>query len=99
MDLRREERKSQSNKRVLFEICLSEWGITYKEIRPREGQWSCNIDKINQLLGGETRSQDEILGEWKGKKLCLVKKDQQQVSKSKKLPPAFATIVNNPGIL
>jgi hypothetical protein len=38
MDLRREERKSQSNKRVLFEICLSEWGITYKEIRPREGQ-------------------------------------------------------------
>jgi hypothetical protein len=37
MDLRKEERKSRSNKRVFSEMDLSEWGITYKEIRPREG--------------------------------------------------------------
>jgi hypothetical protein len=38
MDLRKEERKSQSNKRVLSEIDVSEWEITYKEIRPCEGK-------------------------------------------------------------
>jgi hypothetical protein len=30
MELRKEERKIRSNKRVLSEIDVSEWGITYK---------------------------------------------------------------------
>jgi hypothetical protein len=34
MDLSKEERKSRSNKRVLPEIDVSEWEITYKEIHP-----------------------------------------------------------------
>jgi hypothetical protein len=33
MDLRKEERTSRSNKRVLSEINVSEWEITYKETR------------------------------------------------------------------
>jgi hypothetical protein len=43
MDLRKEEGKSRSNKRVLSEVDVSEWGITYKEIRPRESKQSCDI--------------------------------------------------------
>jgi hypothetical protein len=86
MDLRKEERKSRSNKLVLSEIDVSEWGIIYKEIRPREAKRSCNIGKIDQPLEIETRSQAGILEERKGKKPRLVKKDQQQVLKPKKLP-------------
>jgi predicted component of type VI protein secretion system len=36
MDLRKEERTSRSNKRVLSEMDVSEWEITYKETHPRE---------------------------------------------------------------
>jgi hypothetical protein len=38
MDLRKEERTSGSNKRVLCEIDVNEWGINYKETRPRESK-------------------------------------------------------------
>jgi hypothetical protein len=38
MDLRKEEKTSPSNKRVLSEIDVSEWEITYKETPPREGK-------------------------------------------------------------
>jgi hypothetical protein len=38
MDLRKEEKTSQSNKRVLAEIYVSECEITYKETRPYEGK-------------------------------------------------------------
>jgi hypothetical protein len=62
MDLRKEERKGQSNKRVLSEIDVSEWEITYKEIRPCEGKRSYISGKTTQLLEGETHSQAEILG-------------------------------------
>jgi hypothetical protein len=54
---------------------LSEWGITYKEIRPCEGKRSYDIGKIDQLLENETRSQVEILEEQMGKKFRFVKKD------------------------
>jgi ribosomal protein L19 len=63
MDLRKEERKCRSNKRVLSEIDLSEWGITYKEIRPREGKRSYDNGKTTQLLESETHSQGEVLRE------------------------------------
>jgi hypothetical protein len=38
MDLRREERTSRSNKRVLSKIDVSGWEITCKETRSREGE-------------------------------------------------------------
>jgi hypothetical protein len=46
MDLRKEESKSQSNKRVLSEIDVSEWEITYKETRPWESKQSCDTGNI-----------------------------------------------------
>jgi hypothetical protein len=98
MDLRKEERTSRSNKRVLSEIDVSEWEITYKETRLREGKRCCDTGKTTQFPECETQSQAEILGKRKGKKPRIIKKDQQQVSKPKELPPSFATIVDNPGI-
>jgi hypothetical protein len=77
MDLRKEESKSRSNKRVLLEIDVSEWEITYKETRPRESKRSCDTDKTSQLPDGGTHSQAEILGKRKGKELRIGKKDQQ----------------------
>jgi hypothetical protein len=82
---------------VLSEIDVSEWEITYKEIRPRKSKRSCDIGKIDQLLEGEARSQVEILGKRKRKKLCIVKKDQQQVSKPKELPPRLCYNCGKPG--
>jgi hypothetical protein len=38
MGLRKEERASRGNKRVLPEIDVNEWEITCKETRPREGK-------------------------------------------------------------
>jgi hypothetical protein len=38
MDLREEERASRGNKRVLSEIDVSEWKITCKETRSRQGK-------------------------------------------------------------
>jgi hypothetical protein len=45
MDLRKEEKTSRSNKRVLAEIDVSEWEITFKEIRPSEGKRRCDTGK------------------------------------------------------
>jgi hypothetical protein len=87
MDLRKEERASRSNKRVLSEIDVSEWEITYKETRPREGTRSCDTGKTTQLPTGETHSQAARLGKRKKKKLRLIKKDQQHIFKPKDLPP------------
>jgi hypothetical protein len=38
MDLTQEERASRGNKRVFSKIDVSEWEITCKETRPREGK-------------------------------------------------------------
>jgi hypothetical protein len=97
MDLRKEERTSRSNKRVLFEIDVSEWEITYKETRPREGKRSCDTGKTTQLPAGETHSEAEMLGKRKKKKLRLIKKDQQQISKPKDLPPHLFYNCRQPG--
>jgi hypothetical protein len=56
MDLR-EERASRGNKRVLSEIDVSEWEITCKETRPREGKRRCDTSKATQLPVGEMLSQ------------------------------------------
>jgi hypothetical protein len=42
MDLSKEERTSRSNKRILSEIDVSEWEITYKETRPCECKRHCD---------------------------------------------------------
>jgi hypothetical protein len=97
VDLTKEERTSRSNKRVLSEIDVSEWEITYKETRPRESKRSCDTGKIGQLIEGETRSQTEILGTREGKNLRIVKKDQQQVSQPKEPPPRLCYNCGQPG--
>jgi hypothetical protein len=56
MDLGEEERANRGNKRVLSKIDVSEWEITCKEIRPREGKRRCDTSKATQLLVGETPS-------------------------------------------
>jgi hypothetical protein len=97
MDLRKEERASRSNKRVLSEIDVSEWEITYKETRPREGTRSCDTGKTTQLPAGETHSQAARLGKRKKKKLRLIKKDQQQISQARDLPPRLCYNCRQPG--
>jgi hypothetical protein len=89
MDLRQEERARRGNKRVLSEIDVSEWDITCKETRPREGKRRCSTGKAAQLLDGETLSQAARLRKKKKKKLRLIKKDQQQISKPGDLPPSL----------
>jgi hypothetical protein len=95
MDIRMEERTSRSNKRVLSKIDVSEWEITYKETRPRESKRSCDTGKTTQLPVRKTHSQAEMLGKRKGKKLLIIKKDQQQVSKEH--PPRLCYNCRQPG--
>jgi hypothetical protein len=97
MDLRKEEGTSRSNKRVLSEIDVREWEITCKETRPREGKRRWDTGKITQLPAGETHSQAARLGKRKKKKLRLIKKDQQQISKPRDLPPRLCYNCRQPG--
>jgi hypothetical protein len=87
MDLREEERESRSNKRVLSEMDVSEWKITCKETRPREGKRRSDTNRATQLPVGEMLSQATRLRKKKKKKLRLIKKGQQQISKPGDLPP------------
>jgi hypothetical protein len=97
LDLREEERASRGNKRVLSEIDASEWEITYKETRSREGKRRCDTGKATQLPVGETLSQATRLRKKKKKKLRLIKKDQQQISKPGDLPPRLCYNCRQPG--
>jgi hypothetical protein len=45
MNLRKEDRAIRGNKRVLSAIDVSEWEITCKETRPREGKRRCDTSK------------------------------------------------------
>jgi P pilus assembly chaperone PapD len=76
MHLREEERANRGNKRVLPEIEVSEWEITCKE-----------TSKATQTPVGETPSQATRLRRKKKKRLRLIKKGQQQISKPGDLPP------------
>jgi hypothetical protein len=73
MDLSKEERTSRSNKRILSEIDVSEWEITYQETRLRECKRRCDTGKTTQLPAGETHSQAARLGKRKKKKLRRIK--------------------------
>jgi hypothetical protein len=97
LDLREEERASRVNKRVLSEIDVSEWEITCKETRPREGKRRCDTGKATQLPVGGTLSQAARLRKKKKKKLRLIKKDQQQISKPGNFPPRLCYNCRQPG--
>jgi hypothetical protein len=100
MDLREEERANRGNKRVLSEIDVSEWEITCKETRPRESKRRCDTSKATQLPDGETPSRaTRLKRKKKRKRLRLIKKAQQQISKREEFPLRLChNIVDNPGI-
>jgi hypothetical protein len=99
MYLRQEERANRGNKRVLFEIDVSEWEITCKETRPCEGKHRCDTSKTTQPpVGGTLTRATRLRRKKKRKKLRLIKKGQQQISKPETFHPICATIVDNPGI-
>jgi hypothetical protein len=88
MELRKEERASRGNKRVLSEIDVSEWEITCTETCPREGKRRCDTSKAAQLPVGKTPSRATKLERKKERKrLRLIKKAQQQISKPGDVPP------------
>jgi hypothetical protein len=98
MDLRKEERANRGNKRVLSEIDVSEWEITCAKTRPREGKRRCDTSKATQLPVGKTRSRATRLKRKKERKrLRLIKKAQQQISKPGELPPRLCHKCRQPG--
>jgi hypothetical protein len=98
MDLREEERANRCNKQVLSEIDVSEWEITCKETRPREGKRRCDTSKATQLPVGKTLTRTTRLRRKKKKKrLCLIKKGQQQIPKPGDLPPRLCYYCEQPG--
>jgi hypothetical protein len=88
MDLREEERANRGNKRVLSEINVSEWEITCRETRLHEGKQRCDTSKATQLpVGGTLTHATRLRRRRKKKRLRLIKKGQQQISKPGDLPP------------
>jgi hypothetical protein len=98
MDLREEERANRGNKRVLSEIDVSEWEITCTETCPREGKRRCNPSKATQLPASATCSRAARLKRKKERKrLRLIKKAQQQISKPGEVPPRLCYNCVQPG--
>jgi hypothetical protein len=98
MDLREEERVNRGNKRVLSEIDVSEWEITCTENCPHEGKRRCNPSKATQLPASATRSRATRLKRKKERKrLRLIKKAQQQISKPGEVPPRLCYNCRQPG--
>jgi hypothetical protein len=98
MDLRAEEKANRGNKQVLSEIDVSEWEITCKETRPREGKQRCDTGKATQLPASATRSQATRLKRKKERKrLRHIKKAQQQISKPGDVPPSLCYNCRQPG--
>jgi hypothetical protein len=98
MNLRKEERASRGNKRVLSEIDVSEWEITCKETRPREGKRRCDTGKATQLPVGGTLSQAARLRKKRRRSSALSRKTDNKFPSPETFHPVFATIVDNPGI-
>jgi hypothetical protein len=88
MDLRAEERANRGKKRVLSEIDVSEWKIICTETHPHKGKRRCNTNKATQLPTSATPSRATKSARKKERKrLSLIKKAQQQISKPRDLPP------------
>jgi hypothetical protein len=98
MDLRAEERANRGSKRVLSEIDVSEWEITCTETRPHEGKRRYDTSKATQLPVGKTPSRaTRLKGKKKRKRLRLIKKTQQQISKPGELPLRLCHKCTQPG--
>jgi hypothetical protein len=98
MDLRAEERANRGNKRVLSEIDVSEWEITCTETSPHEGKRRCNPSKATQLPVGKTPPRATKLKRKKERKrIRLIQKAQQQISKPGGLPPRLCYNCIQPG--
>jgi hypothetical protein len=98
MDLREEERANRGNKRVLSEIDVSEWEITCTETCPLEGKRRCDTSKATQLPVGKTPSRATKLKRKKERKrLRLIKKAQQKISKPGEFLPRLCHNCRQPG--
>jgi hypothetical protein len=98
MDLSAEERANRGNKRVLSEIDVSEWEITCTETRPHKGKRRCDTSKATQLPASATPSRATKLKRKKERKrLRLIKKAQQQISKPGEVPPRLCYNCIQPG--
>jgi hypothetical protein len=98
MDLRAEERADRGNKRVLSEIDVSEWEIICTETRLRESKRRCDTSKATQLPVGKTPSRATKLKRKKERKrLRLIKKAQQEISKTGDVPPRLCYNCRQPG--
>jgi hypothetical protein len=88
MDLRAEERENRGSKRVLSEIDVSEWEITCTETRPHKGKRRCNTNKTTQLPASATPSRaTKSARKRERKRLRLIKKAQQPISKPGEFSP------------
>jgi hypothetical protein len=100
MDLREEERANQGNKRVLSGIDVSAWEITCTKTCPPEVKRRCNTNKATQPPANATPSRATKLKRKKERKrLRLIKKAQQPISKPGELPPRICYNCRQPGIL
>jgi hypothetical protein len=99
MDLRAEEKAGQGHKQGLPEIDVSEWEITYTKTCPREGKRSCNTSKTTQLPANETLPRTAKRAKKnERKRLRLIKKAHQQISKPGSFHRICVTNVDNPDI-
>jgi hypothetical protein len=98
MDLRAEERANRGSKRVLSEIDVSEWEITCTETRPHKGKRRCNTNKTTQLPASATPSRaTKSSRKRERKKLRLIKKAQQPISKPGEFSPYLCHKCRQPG--
>jgi hypothetical protein len=98
MDLRAEEKADQGHKRVLSEIDVSEWEITCTETCPREGKRSCNPSKTTQRTASTPPVRTTKRAKKKEKRrLRLIKKAQQQISKPGEFSPYLCHKCRQPG--
>jgi hypothetical protein len=98
MDLRAEEGAIRGNKRVLSGIDVSEWEITCTETHPHKGKRRCNTNKTTQLPASETPSRTTKRAKKKERKrLRLIEKTQQPISKPRDLPPRLCYNCRQPG--
>jgi hypothetical protein len=98
MDLRAEEEAIRGNKRVLSEIDVSEWKITCTETCPREGKRSCNPGKTTQRTTIATPARISKKAKKKERRrLRLIKKAQQQISKPGEFSPYLCHKCRQPG--
>jgi hypothetical protein len=100
MDLRAEERANRGNKRVLSEIDVSEWEITCKQTRPREGKQRCDTSKATQAPASATRSRaTRLKGKMRGRGSALSRKPSNKSRSRESFHYVCVTNVDNLGII